>query len=151
MIERLSRWVGRVRCQALILGAVVVGAAQAGELAVPWFHFPAGGGVSGGGEYVLVGALGEASAGAELAGGGYTLRAGFVPGLGPVPGTPALTIALGGAGQIRLGWEDPGGLHVLQQSGSLEASGWVDVPGGGTSPLTVNSLAEVTYYRLRRR
>jgi hypothetical protein len=61
---------------------VAMSVAQAQEFSVPWFSIDGGGGFSGGGAYALFGTVGQPDAAAPSTGGGYTLRAGFVPGLG---------------------------------------------------------------------
>ncbi len=50
-----------------------------GEYEIPWYSIDGGGGTSSGGDYVLVGTIGQADTGIT-SGGEYVLSAGFYPG-----------------------------------------------------------------------
>jgi hypothetical protein len=134
-----------------LLAALTAIAAQAQEFSVPWFSIDGGGGFSGGGEYELFGTVGQSDAAAPSTGGGYTLTAGFVPGLGVQNEAPILNIAVISPGQVTLAWEAMGGDYVLQQSDALDAGAWTDIPAGGISPVVLTALESGKFYRLRRR
>lgn len=61
---------------------------------------------------------------------------------------PALNIAPSGS-QVVFTWSGTG--YILQQNAALtNPSGWLDVSGATTSPITLNAGAGTKYYRLRK-
>ncbi len=90
-------------------------------------------------------------AAAPSTGGGYTLTAGFVPGLGGQNEAPVLNIEAISPGQVKLAWEALGVDYVLQQAATLDPGAWVDIPAGGISPVVLTALESGKFYRLRRR
>jgi hypothetical protein len=134
-----------------LLAALTTIVAQAQEFSVPWFSIDGGGGFSGGGEYGLFGTVGQPDAAAPSTGGGYTLTAGFVPGLGFQNEAPLLNIEAISPGQVKLAWEAMGVDYVLQQADTLDPGAWVDIPAGGISPVVLTALESGKFYRLRRR
>lgn len=133
------------------LAAVVMSVAQAEEFSVSWFSMDGGGGFSGGGAYALFGTVGQPDAAAPSTGGGYTLTAGFVPGLGVQNGAPLLSIEATSPEQVKLAWDARGVDYVLQQAVTLDPGAWVDIPAGGISPVVLTALESGSFYRLRRR
>ena len=61
-----------------ILITILLGTVNASELKIDWYTIDAGGGTSTGGDYALVGTIGQPDAG-EMAGGDYELQGGFWP------------------------------------------------------------------------
>lgn len=134
-----------------VLAVLALSAAQAQEFSAAWFSVDGGGGLSVGGGYVLFGTVGQPDAASPSTGGGFTLTAGFVPGLGVQETAPSLSIDASSPGQVRLVWEDPAGDYVLQQAATLDAGAWVDTPAGGVSPVVLTAMESGRFYRLRRR
>jgi hypothetical protein len=134
-----------------MLAALAMSAAHAQEFSATWFSVDGGGGLSVGGAYAVFGTVGQPDAAAPSTGGGYTLTAGFAPGLGVQSAAPLLSIDASNPGQVRLAWEAMGVDYVLQQAATLDAGAWVDVPAGGISPVVLTALESGRFYRLRRR
>jgi hypothetical protein len=134
-----------------LLVAVAMSVAQAQEFSVPWFSIDGGGGSIGGGAYALFGTVGQPDAAAPSTGGGYTLTAGFVPGIGVQNAAPLLSIEAISPEQVKLAWEAMGVDYVLQQAATLDPGAWMDIPAGGISPVVLTALESGKFYRLRRR
>ena len=66
---------------ALIGVTAVVWAQAGGGLTLPWFSVDGGGGTSAGGDFTLVGTIGQPDAGGRLMGGGFAVAGGFIPGV----------------------------------------------------------------------
>lgn len=133
------------------LAALALSGVQAQEFASSWFSVDAGGGFSSGGGYALFGTVGQPDAAVPSTGGGYTLTAGFVGGLGVRQAAPLLAIDSSNAGQVRLAWEDPAGDYVLQQAPTLDPGSWTDAPGVSRSPVVLTAMESGRFYRLSRR
>ena len=131
-----------------LLAAIV---AQAQEFSLPWFSIDGGGGFSGGGAYALFGTVGQPDAAVPSSGGGFTLTAGFVAGLGVQSAAPVISIQASSPGQVQLAWEAMGVDYVLQQAATLDPGAWVDTPAGGISPVVLTAMESGRFYRLRRR
>ena len=134
-----------------LLAAMTAIVAQAQEFSLPWFSIDGGGGSSGGGAYVLFGTVGQPDAAAPSTGGGFTLTAGFVAGLGVQSTAPVISIQASSPGQVKLAWEAMGVDYVLQQAATLDAGAWTDIPAGGISPVVLTAMDSGRFYRLRRR
>ena len=134
-----------------MLAALAMSAAHAQEFSATWFSVDGGGGLSVGGAYAVFDTVGQPDAAAPSSGGGYTLTAGFVPGLSVQSTAPLLSIAAISQGQVTLAWEGMGVDYVLQQAATLDPGGWTDIPAGGISPVVLTALESGKFYRLRRR
>ena len=104
----------------LILGLSLPLASFAQSYSVDWYKIAGGGGTSTGGNYSLVGTIGQADAG-KLTGGNYTLEGGFLAGIGLVQttGAPQLSIQLSGVNAIISWAADQGTNFVFEQAANL--------------------------------
>jgi hypothetical protein len=134
-----------------VLAVLAMSAAQAQELSASWFSVDGGGGFSVGAGYALFGTVGQPDAAVPSTGGGFTLTAGFVAGLGVQSAAPVISIQASSPGQVRLAWEAMGVDCVLQQAATLDAGAWTDIPAGGISPVVLTAMESGRFYRLRRR
>jgi|GEM_PF-491319 len=134
-----------------VLAMLALSAAQAQQFSAAWFSVDGGGGLSVGGGYALFGTVGQSDAAVPSSGGGFTLTAGFVPGLYVQETAPSLSIDASSPGQVRLVWEDPAGDYVLQQAASLDPGAWTNAPGVSQSPAVLTAAESGRLYRLRRR
>ena len=135
-----------------VLAVLALSAAQAQEFSAGWFSVDGGGGFSVGGGYALFAIVGQPDAAAPSTGGGFTLTAGFVAGLGVQSTAPLISIdATSSPGQVKLAWEDPAGDYVLQQASILDQGAWTDAPGVAQSPVVLTAMESGRFYRLRRR
>src|SRR5947209_2281571 len=79
--------------------------AKAQSYSIDWFSIDGGGGTSSGGNYSLIGTIGQPDAG-KLTGGNYVLDGGFLSGIFLVQtlGSPILSIQLSGANAV-ISWQ----------------------------------------------
>jgi len=73
----MKRWMGAVVLLLLLLVVFSVVLAQTGQFDLPWHTIDSGGGESGGGDFALRAAIGQADA-SSLSGGDYTIDGGFL-------------------------------------------------------------------------
>jgi len=114
----------------------------AAEYRIDWFTMDGGGGRSSGGNYSLVGTIGQPDAG-SMAGGNFSLVGGFwsLPMGGLESVIPGLRIHVAGS-DVVLSWENPSTGYKLQSSPTLSPTAWVDVPG---VPVVNGSDKQVNY------
>lgn len=125
------------------------------QYAINWFTMDAGGGQSAGGAYTLAGTTGQPDAGVQ-SGGAYTLVGGFWGAFSVAEPEPVPTLRIEHQGsKVTLAWQNPSTGYQLQESDSLSAPNWADVPD---APNLVGSEKQVSvllepgprYYRLRK-
>lgn len=123
-----------------------------GQYRLESFTIDGGGGTSAGGGYELSGTSGQFDAGPQLVGGTFTVDGGFWP-------TTVEWIALGGPtlgislvdSSIRITWTPASNGFVLQEAVYLNGGAWVDVAGGGVSPVVVPAADGPKFFRMIRR
>lgn len=123
-----------------------------GQYRLESFTIDGGGGTSRGGDFVLSGTSGQPDAGPHLVGGTFIVDGGFWP-------TTVEWIALGGPtlgislrdSSIRITWTPASNGFVLQEAVNLSAGAWVDVAGGGVSPVVVPATDGPKFFRMIRR
>jgi hypothetical protein len=88
-----------------------------------------GGGVSEGGDFMLIGSLGQPDVG-EQSGGPFTLSGGIWAGIQQTPGAPPLGIRREPTGEVTVFWPFPSTGFVLRESPTLgqAPTTWADVP-----------------------
>ena len=123
---------------------------------IDWQTIDGGGGTSTGGVYSVTGTIGQPDAGA-MSGGNYTLQGGFWGVISAVqtPGAPLLTIINTGTNAVQVLWPKPSTGWVLQQSGDVPATAWVDcrlvpVVEGTNRCVTVTPPVGNRFYRLKQ-
>jgi len=140
----------------ILLAAATPVLANAQNYSVDWYKIAGGGGTSSGGNYSLVGTIGQHDAG-KMTGGNYTLEGGFLSGIVLVQttGAPQLSIQLSGANAV-ISWAVDGSADfVLQEALNLNSpapwnnSGASIVTSGGTKSVTVPATG-MKYFRLRK-
>ena len=125
------------------------------QYAINWFTMDAGGGESAGGAYTLAGTAGQPDAGVQ-SGGAYTLVGGFWGAFSVAEPEPVPTLRIAVAGdKVTLAWQNPSTGYQLQESSSLSAPNWSNVPDapsvvGSEKQVTVLLEAGPRYYRLRK-
>ena len=119
---------------------------------IDWSKIAGGGGTSTGGNYSLVGTIGQHDAG-TLTGGNYTLEGGFLSGIVLIQtaGAPKLSIQLSGSSAI-ISWPIDGSSgYVLQEVTDLNLT-WgnsgASVTTSGTNNTASVSATGMKYYRL---
>jgi hypothetical protein len=133
-------------CSLLLAAA----ASHAQQFAIDWYTVDGGGGVSGGGDYVLTGTIGQPDASDPMAGGTFAVIGGFwaLPIGVSTPDSPTLHIAPAAPGSARISWTSGGPGFVLQVSEDLQS--WSDAPSGAANPAFVPTTFPKGLYRLRR-
>lgn len=120
---------------------------------IGWSKIAGGGGTSTGGNYSLVGTIGQHDAG-KMAGGNYSLEGGFLSGIVLVQtaGAPRLSIQISGANAV-ISWPvaDSTG-YVLQEGAALTPASWANSgtvvnTNGGQKSVTVPATG-TRFYRL---
>src|SRR5512135_2529872 len=98
--------VTRLNSLLLILVTLVCVTTLRAQLAIDWFTVDAGGGTSTGGDYRIMGTIGQPDAGATMAGGGFSLSGGFwgVIAALPTPGAPLLTVWKTATNTVVIAW-----------------------------------------------
>jgi len=138
----------------LIAGALLLGGTQialrAQQYSIGWDVIAGGGGTSANSQYSLSGTISQWDAGGPMTAGHDSLTGGFWK----MPGGPVLTIQLTGPDTLTISWPVPVlGCFVLQQTTSLTAPNWVDVPtavtfASGTDSVVVSIPGSDQFYRL---
>ena len=128
-----------------------------GQFSIDWQTIDGGGGTSTGGVYSVSGTIGQSDAGATMTGGQYSLDGGFWSIIGAVqtPGAPRLTIINTGTNAVQVLWPNPSTGWVLQQSGDVPATAWVDcllvpVVEGTNRCVTVTPPVGNLFFRLKQ-
>jgi len=123
---------------------------------IAWSRIAGGGGTCTNGNVSLTGTIGQYDACTPMTGGGYSLRAGFWPGVTAVqtPGAPLLSINRSGS-NIIISWAAPVPGYVLQQCTALSGAAWTDVSqapvdNAGTRSLTVPLTPGNWFFRLKK-
>jgi len=135
---------------SVLAGALLLPVLANAQYAIDWFTIDGGGGTSSGGNFTLIGTIGQPDAG-TLSGGNYTLQGGFWPGI-VVPSTgeaPALFIQLAGASLMIL-WSPSTPGFSLEQSSTLLPGSWAPAPSGADNPATIPLGSGPTFYRLQK-
>jgi hypothetical protein len=134
-----------------ILALAIIGFSaqiQGQQFAIDWYSVSGGGGDSSGGNYSLVGTIGQPDAGG-LSGGNYTLEGGFLPGI-VVPsstGAPTLVIQLSQNG-ASISWSPATSGFFLEETASLATQSWSAAPAG--NPVIVSPAGNAKFFRLRK-
>jgi hypothetical protein len=118
------------------------------QFAIDWYSISAGGGESSGGNYSLVGTIGQPDAGG-LSGGNFSLEGGFLPGI-VVPsstGAPTLVIQASQNGPS-ISWSPASPGFALEEAISLATPSWNAAPAG--NPVTISVPGAARFYRLRK-
>ncbi len=121
--------------QTLAFGAVALLLVQSGsgQYAIGKKAVASGGGSSTGGAYTVTGTIGQFEASPVSGGISFAVGGGFWYGGIPTPGAPGLTIRrLPDSGTVRVSWQDPGSIYVLEESfgpNALQPGSWTPVPG----------------------
>jgi hypothetical protein len=141
----------------LLLATGSLNAVRAQTYSIDWFTIDGGGGVSTGGAYQVVGAIGQPDAGTAMTGGNYSVSGGFWSLIVAVQTTnaPLLMIAFTHTNTAVVSWPSPSTGFALQQNSSLGTANWTDVglspnDNGTTRSLVVPASAGSKFYRLRR-
>ncbi len=138
----------------LVLATALPASAQSYDLS--WFTIDGGGGISTGGDYTLVGTIGQPDAGI-LSGGPYTITGGFwsaVTAVTPPPGGPEISVQRSGK-DVLVSWPSPSSGFVLEESTSLEPASWSPVQQTVNDNGTIKSVTipaptlRAKFYRLR--
>ena len=138
---------GLVGLLLVVVSTGVTGRLLAQSFGLDWHLFGGGGGTSSGGDYALIGSIGQPNAG-ELAGGDFTLEGGFWPGvLDPTELVPSLYIQQVGLTAVISWWPDAPGF-VLETSDDVFLATWEDAPPG--NPVVVPVTAQTKFFRLRK-
>jgi hypothetical protein len=130
--------------------------AHAQNFNLDWFTNDGGGGTSAGGNFSLMGTIGQPDASAPLTGGIFSLTGGFWSFFAvPKPDAPPLTITHTSASSVLVSWPSPSTGFVLQQNADLNTTNWVDAPqavsdNGTDRFITVNPSSDRQFYRLFR-
>jgi hypothetical protein len=126
-----------------------------GQYAITWSTHDAGGGESSGGAYTLAGTAGQPDAGVHSAG-PYTLVGGFWGAFSSAEpeAPPTLRIALA-PNRVLLMWPNPSTGYQLQETASLSAPNWTDVPDvpgivGTEKQVVLARQPGGRYFRLRK-
>jgi hypothetical protein len=134
---------------ALTLAAIGFAVAvRAQQFAIDWYSISAGGGESSGGNYSLVGTIGQPDAGG-LSGGNFSLEGGFLPGI-VVPssiGAPTLVIQAS-ENSASISWSPAAAGFSLEEAISLANPAWSAAPTG--NPVTISVTGAARFYRLRK-
>src|SRR5262245_11610389 len=125
---------------------IISAPAQIGGYTLDWFTVAGGGGAVSGGDYTLVGTVGQPDAG-HLSGGDYAMEGGFWAG---VISAPTLSITRAG-GEAILSWT--GNSFVLQNAADVSGP-WTDLsPGVSTDGVHYGTNSPIsgrgTFFRLR--
>ena len=120
---------------------------HAQQYRIDWFTIDGGGGTSSGGPYTLSGTIGQPDAG-RLSGGTFVIEGGFWGGAFAVQqvGSPTLIIERATGGNVRISWTPDTAGFVLQESSSLSAPSWSNVPGAFNG-VTLSGSAQTKFYR----
>ncbi len=115
-----------------------------------------GGGTSSGGNFTIIGTIGQADAGLS-AGGAFAVEGGFWGGAYAVQSIEAPFLSVAGAGTNALfTWPDANGSFVLESANSLTAPvTWSLVPNApvdsnGQRTVTLPGTSGIRFYRLRK-
>ena len=126
---------------------------QSQQYSVDWYKVSGGGGTSSGGQYAVIGTVGQPDAGGPMTGGNYSLTGGFWSLIAAVqsPAAPTLYIARS-SGQVVVYWQNLPG-WALQQNGTLTLpAGWSAASGvttsNGTNYLNITQPSGQMFYRL---
>jgi|ERR1017187_9618648 hypothetical protein len=140
-----------------LLFAGLVGSSTAQSYSVDWHKISGGGGTSTGGNFSVIGTIGQhdATASSALTGGGYSLTSGFWSLYAvQTPGAPWLKIYLSGTASAVVAWPVPGSAgFVLQENLNLATTNWVNSSAtistsNNTNQITVSPPAGNKFFRL---
>jgi len=122
--------------------------AQAQNYSIDWYTIDGGGGTSSGGQYTLMGTIGQPDAG-TLSGGPYVLQGGFWGGLFAVQqvGAPTLHIERSGNNVI-ISWDPQTPGFFLQETPTLSPVSWSNSTSGSANPTIIPSPLGNRFYRL---
>lgn len=147
--------VRRVSLCLVLWGAFAVTSTHA-QYSIDWFSIDGGGGTSSGGDYTLIGTIGQADAGPEMIGGDYSLVGGFLSVVTAIqtPGAPELTVTRDGADVI-ISWPSPSTGWQLEQKAMLSLPTWSTPSETISDDATTKSVRVVAptgnrYYRLSK-
>jgi len=141
----------------LILSLMVRALAQSQNYSIDFFTIDGGGGTSSGGQFSLVGTIGQPDAG-KLTGGNYVLDGGFLSGIFVVPtlGSPALSVQQSGINAI-ISWPlDSSTGFILEQATDLtspiswSASSITVTTNGNQRRVTIPATGGWRFFRLRK-
>ena len=123
---------------------------------VGWYKIPGGGGTSTNDQYAVTGAIGQADAGAALAGGNFSITGGFwsLIGVLQTAGLPNLCITPS-SGSVTVSWPSSAAGCVLEQTSDLAApnwtaSGYTVCDDGTNKSITITSPAGNLFFRLKQ-
>jgi hypothetical protein len=143
----IPSWLG----MAIVLAAVTPSHGQ--SFAIDWFTIAGGGASSSGGNYALVGTIGQASAGVQ-SGGNFVLSGGFWSAIS-VMEIPGLSLRLSPTNTVIVSWPAPSTGFELQQNSQVATTNWSNVI---VSPTMVGDEKQVIlpapagnrFFRLRK-
>ena len=114
--------------------------ALAQTFSIPWHTIDSGGGDSAGGNYSLVGIIGQPETG-TMSGGGYSMQGGLAEIIGtvPTPDAPTLTLRLTQQKSLVISWPSLPGFTV-QQNVDLNRGSWSASPQPVSNDGATNSI-----------
>jgi hypothetical protein len=122
--------------------------AKAQQFAIDWYSISAGGGDSSGGNYSLVGTIGQPDAGG-LSGGNFSLEGGFLPGIVVPSSTAAPTLVIQTSQNgASISWSPAIEGFTLEEAIDLASPTWSVAPAG--NPVTISVTDAARFYRLRK-
>lgn len=134
-----------------------VNVANAQTYSIDWFTIDGGGGSSAGGQYQVVGTIGQPDASTPMTNSTYSLTGGFWSILAAVqtPGSPTLTIKPTGTNTAVISWPSSSAGFTLQQNINVGTTNWTDVPltpadDGTTKIIVVPATPGNRFYRLKK-
>lgn len=137
---------------AVLLLSALITSAQ--DFSIDWCTIDGGGGASAGGNYSLIGSIGQLDAGVTMTNGGFSIVGGFWSIFAVrTPDAPRLTMQRISASSVRVVWPSPSTGFVLQQNSDFNTANWVNasqaVSDSGTNRfITVNPSSSRLFYRL---
>ncbi len=100
--------------------------------------------------YTISGTIGQSDAGAPLTNGAYEVIGGFWSLLrgGQIPEVPLLNITTSHPGFVTISWTPNAQGFILQESGNITATNWINSPSGSTNPVIIPITMPIRFYRL---
>ncbi len=139
-----------------LLGLLPAFTGFAQQYSIDWFKISGGGGASTNGQYAVSGTIGQAEAGAAMAGGGYSLTGGFWSLISVVQTAGAPTLAITHSGNsVVISWPSGPGGFTLQQNANLAPTSWTASTynistNGAVQSITISRPAGNLFFRLAK-
>jgi hypothetical protein len=144
----------KISALALIAGVGAPALLQAQSYSVDWFSVDGGGGTSSGGQFTVIGTVGQCDE-VQMSGGQFTVDGSVWASLAAVQtsGSPMLRIQVTTTNTIIVAWPASSDGFTLQQNSNLGTTNWVNVPNavnpvGGENQVIVSPAPGNNFYRL---